>query len=490
MKRMIFDTARAFAFLLLITFPIHAEEEGDDRIIAVEDIRSDFKALYASLKSAHADLYAHRDKEAYDALYTETLASFNTPLSLFDVKVAFQKFVAYGNVAHARIDFSRAVYARFREQGGVNFPIYPRIVDGRAFVGENYSGLAEIGAGDEMLSLNGKPMKYWLDCVASNISADTDYIAHSLLEFSFPQYLWLEIGEVPDFELTLRTPAGMTRTVTVPATTREAQAQEAEKQPEQFALSSVERVQKMLDGGIAYLRPGPFYNAENPEEVWDNSAFVAFIDSAFEGFIQAGARKLIIDLRDNPGGDNSFSDPMLAWFADKPFRFNSAFLIRSSDEAAASNQARLDASADAASGVSGVFAQKYAETPRGEMFEFDLPFAAPRDGAQFEGPVYVLINRHSYSNAVTVAAMVQDYGFGVIAGEKTSDMATTYGAMETFTLPATGISVGFPKAYIIRPSGERKSDGVTPDLPITSPIVPTKDDVVLNTLVAKLRASK
>lgn len=54
MKRMIFDTARAFAFLLLIAFPIHAEEEGDDRIIAVKDIRSDFRALYASLKSAHA----------------------------------------------------------------------------------------------------------------------------------------------------------------------------------------------------------------------------------------------------------------------------------------------------------------------------------------------------------------------------------------------------------------------------------------------------
>ena len=86
--------------------------------------------------------------------------------------------------------------------------------------------------------------------------------------------------------------------------------------------------------------------------------------------------------------------------------------------------------------------------------------------------------------------MVQDYRFGVIAGEKTSDMATTYGAMETFTLPATGISVGFPKAYIIRPSGERTSDGVTPDLPITSPIVPAKNDAVLNALVAKLRAHK
>ena len=124
------------------------------------------------------------------------------------------------------------------------------------------------------------------------------------------------------------------------------------------------------------------------------------------------------------------------------------------------------------------------------MFEFEMPVAKPRDGVRFEGQVCVLINRHSYSNAVTVAAMVQDYGFGVVAGEKTSDMATTYGAMESFSLPATGISVGFPKAHIIRPSGERRSDGVTPDLPIASPIAPAKDDVVLDTLLTKLRASK
>jgi len=58
-------------------------------------------------------------------------------------------------------------------------------------------------------------------------------------------------------------------------------------------------------------------------------------------------------------------------------------------------------------------------------------------------------------------------------------MATTYGSMETFHLPVTGIKVGFPKSHIIRPSGEEKSDGVTPDILIETPIIAAKDDVVL-----------
>lgn len=92
---------------------------------------------------------------------------------------------------------------------------------------------------------------------------------------------------------------------------------------------------------------------------------------------------------------------------------------------------------------------------------------------------FVLINRHTYSNAVNVASIFQDYGFGIVIGEKTSDLATTYGAMETFRLPRTGIEVGFPKAHLIRPSGDEKADGVTPDISISSPIGLMVEDVVL-----------
>ena len=73
--------------------------------------------------------------------------------------------------------------------------------------------------------------------------------------------------------------------------------------------------------------------------------------------------------------------------------------------------------------------------------------------------------------------------------ERASDMATTYGAMETFALPSTGIVVGFPKAHIVRPSGELRTDGVTPDVPIPSPIVPTKDDVVLEAALKYIQAT-
>ncbi|GJL93553.1 S41 family peptidase [Hyphococcus sp.] len=476
----------AIAICTIFSRAAAAEEQDWSQLIAPDVAREDLAALYDGLKSGHYDLYIHRPKPEYDALYQQTMASLDAPLSRFEFFLAAQKFTAFGNVAHARIDFPSEAYGAFREAGGRSIPIFLRIVDGRAYVGEDYSGLETVSPGDEILSIDGRPMSFWLEETAKLISADTPYIAHSLLEFSFPMYLWAVIGEQEQFEVTFAAPKGKKRTVTIPATTRTAQLAAGEGQDEQFALDFNGRESRMLDGGVAYLRPGPFYNVEDPENLWDATQFTAFIDDAFASYLEAGAQNLIIDLRDNPGGDNSFSDPMIAWIADRPFRFASKFLIRSSDEAAASNQARLDASPGAVEGVSGLFAREYARVPRGEVFEFEIPIAHPKAGQKFTGEVYVLVNRHSYSNAVNVAAIFQDYGWGVIAGEKTSDMATTYGAMESFTLVNSGFSVGFPKAHIIRPSGEPESDGVTPDVVIETPIVAGKDDAVLKALLKEV----
>ena len=259
-------------------------------------------------------------------------------------------------------------------------------------------------------------------------------------------------------------------------------------QPKNFIIKSNSRESKMLTDNIAYLRPGPFINYKNQSRSWDNSQFIAFINTAFEDFIKEDAEALVIDLRENPGGDNSFSDHMIAWFADDPFRFASAFLIKSSNEAAAANKARIDGNPDAAAGISQLFAQKYAETERGELFSFDIPFSHPKEGLKFEGDVYVIVNRHSYSQAVNVAATIQDFGLGKIVGEQTADFATSYGSIETFALDQTGFVVNFPKAHIIRPSGDKLPGGVIPDIFISSPVRLQTEDVVLKQLVSEIEA--
>lgn len=444
-------------------------------------LREDFDTLYAQLQAAHYDLFARRTKTDYDALYASMRRELSGPLSPDDARLRFTRFVAYGRVAHARIDLPVDRWAAFRDAGGRALPLALRVEGEDVFVLEHASGAADIAPGDRVLAIDGAPALAWLQRMGELVAADTDYLLHAQMERVLPLLAWLQLGEVAGIELTLADAGGATRTAWLPARTRAEMAAAEAALPAADDADRPSRQSRMLATGIAYLRPGPFYD-DRPEatDPWDRSAFRRFIDEAFATFLDAGATDLLIDLRDNPGGDNSFSDLLVAWIADRPFRFSPAFDIRVSEASVASNRARLDDQAGDSGGTSADLARLYAGQPAGAHVRYVIPLVPPRDGARFEGRVHVLVNRHSYSNAVSVAAIVQDYGFGRVLGEETADLATTLGAMEHFTLPHTGFTVGYPKARIVRPNGRLEPRGVVPDVILATPRQADGNDGVLH----------
>jgi C-terminal processing protease CtpA/Prc len=188
---------------------------------------------------------------------------------------------------------------------------------------------------------------------------------------------------------------------------------------------------------------------------------------------------LILDLRGNPGGDNSFSDYMVAYFATRPFSFTSAFYVKTSQITKEywKNVSDTDT-------LLADLKRSILEKKDGEQFEANIRKYAPRtDSLKFEGKVYVLIDRYSYSNTATTAAIVQDYKFGVLIGEQTADSPTLYGAVHEFELPNTKISITYPKALMVRPSGDRTLAGVKPDFSVPDDMFTTEDEV-LNWTVA------
>jgi hypothetical protein len=404
------------------------------------------------------------------------------------VTAFFQRFVAFGRVAHARMEAAGDAFTARREAGAKLFPLALRFRGDRAYIFANGSGLDAIAAGDEILSIEEMPIAHWLERAPRYVSADTPYMMKAMLEWEFPRIVWAELGEVPDFRLALRKPDGRRIAVVVPAQSRAEILTARAKLPAQLDLSWEKRDARMLPGGLAYLRPGPFYNVEGAaDHMYDTMAFNAFVDRAFHMFGDADATDLLIDLRNNGGGDNSFSDHMIAWFANRPFKFNARFRIRVSAAAMASNQQRLDSGDNDPTGISASLSKAYRSVRPGTMIDFPTPAGQPRTGARFTGRVYALVNRHSYSNTVTVAALLQDYHFGTVLGEETADLATTFGAMEHFTLPRTGLVVNFPKAMILRPNRSELVRGVVPDIAVETPAIEGPEDPVLREAQALIR---
>src|SRR5690606_26790574 len=125
-------------------------------------LRADFRHLYEQLQASHYDLFVRRPRAEYDALFEEMLAGFDRPLHRDAARRRFQRFVAFGNVAHASIAAPAAGWEAFRTGGGKAFPLFLRVVGDRAYVADDYSGLDNVAQGDRVLAVDGQPVLDWL----------------------------------------------------------------------------------------------------------------------------------------------------------------------------------------------------------------------------------------------------------------------------------------------------------------------------------------
>ncbi len=460
-------------------------------MISTSDAQADAQALYEGLQAAQYDLYVNTPKPVFDQYYQELQDRLEDgPISPAAFHSALQRFAAHAPIAHTRIEGFNPGFLDYMSDEALVFPLSFEVREGEVIVTQAPSG-SSVRPGDRIMALEGASNADWLARLTRNISSDTPALAYSQMQGMELYYIWLEYGPLSRFTLALEDAAGVRRQVELDAVPMAALSDR--EGAERIDLSG--RDARMLTGDIAYLRPGPFYNtaAQTAQEAYDPealAAYTAFIDDAFDRFIDQGAQALILDVRDNPGGDNSWSDPVIAWFADRPFRFASEFRIRVSDLSTASNQARIDAAPGGPSSTSQMLADLYDSAPNGETVSFELPYAHPREGRRFDGAVYALVDRRSFSNAVSVGAIVQDYGFGAVIGEATTDMTTTLGAMEQFTLPHSGLVAGYPKALIIRPNGDTHTHPLEPDVRLPGPRLGDQGDVMLDAAITHIERQR
>jgi len=447
-----------------------------------KQLRHDLKYLYKTLQETHYNLYATTSKKAYDKAYWVLRQSLKDSLTLLETYRVFQPFVALAKMGHCTTDhpFQRS-YEPFLKGGGKVFPLNITIDQGKALVKTNYTTNDKIMLGSELLAINGVPIKNTLDKIYTYLAGESQYLQNTLLDmYAFPRVLWAISGSSSQYTIKLKTPAGALQELTIPAIA--GQQFEAEYSKRE-SLFEQEREFKFLEKNIAYLRPGMFINTESDgntskTETFKKGKFLKFIEQAFTKVKQKKADKLIIDLRNNPGGSNTFSDEMLAYFAHKKFRFCSDFKVRTSE---ITKQYWRQVKSEAKLLLD--LKEQILSHKNGERFSFDMPYHSPRvDDLTFKGDVYVLINRYSYSQATITGAMIKDYGFGTLIGETTADVATNYGSIHQFDLPHTKIAISYPKALIVRPNGNQEFKGVEPDHLVYDNLFTKKDEILEFTL--------
>ncbi len=468
---------RQLVLLLITSLPLGTLAQSGSYKFAPADVKADVAYAYETLQKAHYNLYAYVSKQHYDAAYQELLASVGPDsLSPLETTKVFQRLLAIGNVGHCEVDFPASSYIAYATQGGTLFPLELAFEDGRAIVRKSYTPDSTVRVGDQLLGIDGKSIQKLREAIYPYLSAERTYFKDAKLEFwSFPRYYWAVFGQKPTFKVKVKHATGRKRTHSIPAIT--VMGYEASRGGE---ILKNERSFRFIDE-VAYLHPGAFSSPEPDGE----ARFKSFVDSAFAVINASQASYLIVDLRNNAGGHNTYSDYLIAYFADRPFRWFSDFTVRTSEVLKKQTRKQYPTA------IPDDFTRNILAYPDGETFAYEQTMQQPMpEEKRFRGKVYVLVNRQSYSMAAVSAAVVQDYGFAEIVGEETGDTPTLYAAQFSFALPRTSVELKVPKGYIVRPNGDEKLVGVIPDHPVRDHLLDEADEVLRYTLEKLIKPAK
>ena len=433
-----------------------------------EAVLEDLSTLRESLIDAHYNVYAYTTEQTFDSAYHSVENDIlKDSLSFLEATNHFQRLISVIKNGHTEIPFPGQSYGEYAEAGGTLFPLEIALEDDKALIRKNWSDDQSIPIGSELASINGISISEILSGIYPQVSAERPYFRNAKIElYSLPRYYWQVYGRQDDFEVEIRS-GDTVRKHPLKAVS----VVEGFEMKSTFLLASAMQLKFM--GTTAYMNPGGFGG--------DEEKYRRFIDSSFAQIKQKKSTDLILDLRNNSGGNDSFSDYMVSYIADKPFKWNSKFTLKTSRFLKEHVRQNND--------TTSAYWKEVLSRKDGEVYEYAYdPYQPQPKDKRFTGNVYVLVNRHSHSQSAVTASQIQDYGFGTIVGEETGDYPSLYASVFSYQLPNTGIAVQVSKGYIVRVNGSTAEQGVMPDIFIRDHLLDENDEI-LNGLLEKINAS-
>lgn len=166
-----------------------------------------------------------------------------------------------------------------------------------------------------------------------------------------------------------------------------------------------------------------------------NETYKAALKEFFTAVKAKGIQSVILDLRDNPGGNSLVGREFIRYLPVERYQTGSTdvrfgpFLYHNSAQTAKNNR------------------------------EADLVF---------DGGVYVLTSTASFSSAVDFAVVLSDNGICTVVGEIPGNMPSSYGDILKFQTPNAKLAFTVSYKYFIRPDASKSAMLLIPDVQVSS----------------------
>lgn len=387
------------------------------------------------------------------------------------------RLVAMINDGHTIVHAPSEEYIEYRNSNGVVFPFPVDCSSGEAVVNETVVDSPDVSPGDVITSVNGVSMSEILKQMKSLFGYEREAMKLAVISKQFSLFHFILNGGVEQFRFGIsdndgHRKSGCNGLISASLPQERPRSPKGQDLPYEYSIR--------IDLKAAVL---DFRSFVAPEK------FGTLMQQMFSEIEKHGIDRLIVDLRNNGGGDSRLSDIFFSFITDKPIRGYSRIELKVSRQ--------IREYYRAVTRILFPFPAKHLPSrfaypppwkkPIGETVTETACRRKPRKRKKlYQGKLFVLTGPLTFSSATDFAAIVQDNSIGTVVGQPTGGYATCYGDSYPFVLPNSFLSCGVSHKLFVRPSGEEKPLPVIPDITITLPsLVGEKDsmrDYVLNKL--------
>jgi C-terminal processing protease CtpA/Prc len=441
---------------------------GTTEELTAAQMQSDFDLMRHAVEEAHPGLYRYSTKAEMDREFDAQRAKLSGPMTKPQFEVVVAQTLASIRCGHTRMHWDPEMEAAMAN--GRTFPLRVVFEGTRLMVLLNQTSDDRIiRPGMELVSINGHSVADLVSQFWSVNYADGDIETakrHDIAQDFAKDYWWL-VEQPENFTVTAIDRASGQTVVAKLAGVTEAQRTANHNHVNddmQAGLAKVrgESYEKL---SLRFLKDPEIAEIRIPSFTGDD--FPRWIEDTFRTLREKGTRTLIIDLRSNGGGEDSYGVMLVSYLTDKPFRYVDHVTVNTITWSFQDHwdAKRLDAEQLAhvrecliPNPGGGFFVTEKLQDSLGEKQPGKFPFL---------GDVFILIDGATFSTAADVCAVTHHLERAIFIGEETAGAyyGNNSGTEPTVTLPNSKVRFGLPlcASWNAVSGYDGKRRGTTPD---------------------------
>lgn len=440
------------AFLLLLVLSASAPAAPE---LSAEQAQRDLRVLRRAFTDLHPGLLRYASPADIDASFTAAQAEVADGASRAQMYLLATRLAALVRCGHTWTNPSNQAPAVRQMLDAATLPFAFRFVEGRLLVVA--SAVAAVPAGSEVLTLESRTPAELTDLLMPYLRADgsSDGKRRAQLDDNANggalQRLLPLLMPAPADGWRLQLADGRAvRVQPMTASTRERALRAAGWQPASTAWRLA------YEGDVAVLTLPTF-------AFWGGGFDgVAFLARSFEELQARGIRRLVVDLRDNEGGDDGLGRALLSHLLSQPYTQPVSQRVSAYERVPYILARYLDT-------WDFDFFDRTGQVQREEGRGWRLPDSPARVitpvARPFRGQVVALVGPQNSSAGYLLARDLKATGAALLMGEATGGnlRGLNGGQIAWLTLPASGVAVDIPLVANFAP-GEPPDTGVQPDV--------------------------